>query len=171
MKSAVYRRLEEVWADGGVVVLDGGVGSELEHIGFPRNRNVGDLWGTVALYEAPDLACEVHRRYARAGADVITTHTWRIDGIPAAEHAGLVDPARGGWQAMATLAIELARTAADEVGRGDECAVAFSVWTEPADLAFVEELAEVIALAQPDLILAETTETIAPDLSSRHSSR
>lgn len=165
MKSAVYRRLEKIWADGGVVVLDGGVGSELERIGFPRNRNVGDLWGTVALYEAPDLAREVHRRYAQAGADVLTTHTWRIDGIPAAERSGLVDAAIGSWRTMADLAVELARTAADEVGRGDECAVAFSVWTEPADLAFLEELAEVITVAQPDLILAETTETISPDLS------
>ena len=100
MSSTAYRRLESIWARDGVVVLDGGVGSELERIGFPRNRNVGDLWGTVALFEAPELALEVHRRYVRAGADVITTHTWRIDGIPAAERAGLVDPTAGGWRAI-----------------------------------------------------------------------
>lgn len=165
MKSAAYRRLETVWAGDGVVVLDGGVGSELERIGFPRNRNVGDLWGTVALYEAPDLAREVHCRYVRAGADVITTHTWRIDGIPAAERAGIVDAANGGWRARGRFAVELARAAAEEQGRGDECAVAFSIWTEPADRGFIEDLAEAIEVAKPDLILAETTETISDDLS------
>lgn len=159
MSRTAYGRLESIWSRDGVVVLDGGVGSELERIGFPRNRNVGDLWGTVALYEAPELAREVHRRYVRAGADVITTHTWRIDGIPAAEQKGLVEAAAGGWRAMTALAVEIARDAA-----GDGPAIAFSLWTEAADLEFVDRLAQEIAIAQPDLILAETTETIATDL-------
>ncbi|MCY7302364.1 MAG: homocysteine S-methyltransferase family protein [Thermoleophilia bacterium] len=161
MTSSAYRRLRSIWAADGVVVLDGGVGSELERIGFPRNRNVGDLWGTVALYEAPDLAREVGSRYVRAGADVITTHTWRIDGIPAAERAGLVDPTGGGWREKSRLAVELAREAIAREARDAPPAVAFSVWTEPAETAFLEDLAEAIVDAEPDLILAETTETIA----------
>jgi S-methylmethionine-dependent homocysteine/selenocysteine methylase len=160
VKSAAYRRLESIWGRDEVVVLDGGVGSELERCGFPRNRNVGDLWGTVALYEAPEVAREVHRRYVHAGADVITTHTWRIDGIPAAEAAGLVAAAAGGWRGIGELAVGLARDAA-----GDERAVAFSVWTEAASPGFVEQLAEAIVAAEPDLVLAETTETVSPDLS------
>jgi S-methylmethionine-dependent homocysteine/selenocysteine methylase len=163
VRSAAYLRLESLWDDGSVVVLDGGVGSELERLGFPRNRNVGDLWGTIALYEAPDLAREVHRRYAAAGADVVTTHTWRIDGVRAAERDGLVDPVAGGWQALSKRAVELARRGARDAGR-EECAIAFSVWTEPMDPGFAEELAVAIASAGPDLVLAETTETIAPDL-------
>ena len=83
MNSEPYLRLESIWRAGGVVILDGGVGSELQRVGFPQDRNVGELWGTVALLEAPDLAQEVHRRYVHAGADVITTHTWRIDAIDA----------------------------------------------------------------------------------------
>jgi S-methylmethionine-dependent homocysteine/selenocysteine methylase len=159
VSGTAYRRLESIWSRDGVVVLDGGVGSELERIGFPRNRNVGDLWGTVALCEAPELAREVHRRYAQAGADVITTHTWRIDGVPAAEQNGLVDAGAGGWRALTALAVEIARDAA-----GDGPAIAFSLWTEAAELEFVDQLAEEIAIARPDLILAETTETIATDL-------
>ena len=62
MSSAPYERLESIWLGGGVVVLDGGVGSELQRVGFPRDRNVGDLWGTIALLEAPELAKEVHHR-------------------------------------------------------------------------------------------------------------
>ncbi len=163
MKSAAYVRLEQIWADGGVVVLDGGGGSELERLGFPRNRNVGALWGTVALLEAPELARTVHRLYAQAGADVVTTHTWRIDGVAAAETAGIV-PAEPGWRTLCRRAVELAREGVREAGRV-ECAAAFSVWTEPAEPSFVAELAQAIVAAEPDLVLAETTETIEPDLS------
>ena len=62
MRSDPYRRLESIWRSGGVVVLDGGVGSELQRVGFPQDRNVAELWGTVALLEAPELAKEVQRR-------------------------------------------------------------------------------------------------------------
>ncbi len=154
MKSEPYRRLESIWRRGGVVVLDGGVGSELQRVGFPVDRNVGELWGTVALLEAPQLAKEVHLRYVRAGADVITTHTWRIDGLS-------VD---GGTQReIARQAVEIAREAATELGR-PETAIAFSIWPEPLEPTHTSELAEAIVEAGPDLILAETVETIPPDL-------
>jgi 5-methyltetrahydrofolate--homocysteine methyltransferase len=152
VKSEAYRRLELIWQAGGVVVLDGGVGSELQRVGFPRDRNVGDLWGTVALLEARELAKEVHRRYAEAGADVITTQTWRIDGLQSGQR-----------RRIAQLAVELAREAAADEGRR-EIAVAFSLWPEPVDEALAAELAEEIAEAGPDLVLAETVETIPEDL-------
>ena len=152
MKSASYRRLESIWDRGRVVVLDGGVGSELQRLGFPQDRNVGEFWGTVALFEAPELAKEVHRRYVEAGADVITTHTWRIDSVNPAELAK-----------TARLAVEIAREAAAELGR-PETAVAFSVWPEPLEPAFTAEVAGAISEAVPDMILAETVERIPPDL-------
>jgi Homocysteine S-methyltransferase len=41
MKTAAYRRrLEEIWARGGGV-LDGGVGSDVERLGFPREDHRG----------------------------------------------------------------------------------------------------------------------------------
>jgi S-methylmethionine-dependent homocysteine/selenocysteine methylase len=149
--SKAYDRLESTWRNGEVVVLDGGVGSELQRVGFPRDRNVGELWGTIALLEAPELAQEVHRRYVRAGVDVITTHTWRIDGMEAEQRPS-----------TARLAVKLARDAAAE--QGMETAVAFSVWPEPLEPALAAELAEAVAEAGPDLILAETVETIPSDL-------
>ena len=154
MRSDPYRRLESIWRSGGVVVLDGGVGSELQRVGFPQDRNVSELWGTVALLEAPELAKKVHRRYVRAGADVITTHTWRIDGVNADGPT---------LRTTARRAVEIAREAAMELGRPDT-AVAFSVWPEPLELSFRPELMEAIVEAAPDLILAETVETIPTDL-------
>lgn len=152
MTSEAYARLESIWRGGGVVVLDGGVGSELQRVGFPRDRNVDELWGTIALVEAPELAKEVHRRYVHAGADVITTHTWRIDGLEAEQRPS-----------TARRAVELAREAAAEMGR-PETAVAFSVWPEPLEPALAAELADAVVEAGPDLILTETVETIPSDL-------
>ncbi len=124
MKTAAYRRLEEIWACGGVVVLDG------------------------ALSERPDLVQEVHRRYAEAGADVLTTSTWRLDNLPSR------------WKDLARRGVELARTGAGEAG----CAIAFSVWLEALEPSRVPELAAAVAAAGPDLILVETMETIPTNL-------
>jgi 5-methyltetrahydrofolate--homocysteine methyltransferase len=152
VKSDAYRRLESIWEQGGVVVLDGGVGSELQRVGFPRDHNVGELWGTIALREAPVLAQEVHRRYVRAGADVVTTHTWRIDGMQGRER-----------REAAARAVQLAREAAEELGR-PETAVAFSLWPEPLGSELPDGLADEIVAAEPDLVLAETVERIPSDL-------
>lgn len=158
--SSRYQRLERLWRNGHTVLLDGGVGSELERLGFPRERNIGDLWGTRALYEAPELTREVHRRYVESGADVITTNTWRIDRTPAAEASGLVSRSSGGWQEKVGLAVQLAREAVRELERADEPAVAFSIWAEVTEFGFLEELADLVRAARPDLIIVETMETI-----------
>lgn len=161
--SEPYRRLERLLEAGDVVILDGGIGSELERAGYPSERNIDLLWGTRALYEAPELTREVHRRYVRSGADVITTNTWRIDGVPKAQELGLVDPSPS-WQEAARLGVELARAAARELGREQECAIALSLFLEYVEPSFVPELAEAAAAAEPDLILVETEETIPEDL-------
>jgi homocysteine S-methyltransferase len=162
--SPAYQTLERIWEDGGVVLLDGGVGSELEQVGYPSEQNIGGLWGTKALYDAPDLAKEVHRRYVSAGADVITTNTWRIDGVAAAEAAGTLEWTNGSWREKARLAVDLVREAIGEARRDAEVAVAFSVFPEPMEPRFAAEVAEVIAEAKPDLILAETAEVIPDSL-------
>jgi S-methylmethionine-dependent homocysteine/selenocysteine methylase len=140
------------------------MGSELELVGYPSERNIDLLWGTRALYEAPELTREVHRRYVRSGADVLTTNTWRIDGIPKAQARGLIDADGPSWQEAARLGVELAREAAREEGRGHECAIAFSLFPHYVDEAFALELAEAVAAAEPDLILAETGMTIPEEL-------
>jgi S-methylmethionine-dependent homocysteine/selenocysteine methylase len=158
-----YRQVQARWDAGGVVVLDGGVGSEIERSGFPRDRHIGDLWGIRAVYEDPQLVREVHRRYAEAGADVLTAATWRVDYLPEAERMGLVEGAPGHWRDVLKQSVELVREGAQQAGR-DECAVAFALWLEPMELDEVKEMAEAVAAAMPDLVLVETMETIPDDL-------
>ena len=58
----------------GPLVLDGGMGMELAR----RQRelvNVSGAWSAEALIRAPDLVSEVHRDFALAGAEVITTNS------------------------------------------------------------------------------------------------
>ena len=57
------------------VVLDGGIATELPH---RHGQDHERLWGIEALASAPDDVLAVHRRYADAGVDVLTTNTWAL---------------------------------------------------------------------------------------------
>jgi hypothetical protein len=160
---SAYQTVRDRWDSGGVVVLDGGIGSEVERLGFPRDRNISDLWGIRAVYERPELVREVHRRYAEAGADVLTAATWRADSLPEAERGGLVVGPPGRWREIFRLSVDLVREGAAEAGRAD-VPVAFAMWLESTAPEDVPELAEAVAAAAPDLVLVETMETIPPEL-------
>ena len=58
----------------GVVILDGGLATELERLGADLND---PLWSAKVLAEAPHLIERVHYDYFRAGADVATTATYQ----------------------------------------------------------------------------------------------
>ncbi len=60
--------------DGGVVILDGALATELER----RGANLNDaLWSARMLLEDPELIRQVHYDYLVAGADVITTASYQ----------------------------------------------------------------------------------------------
>lgn len=58
----------------GVLLFSGGLGTELERRGAPTPL---PLWATAAMESHPALLRDVHRRYVRAGADVVTANTFR----------------------------------------------------------------------------------------------
>ncbi|MFQ6674780.1 MAG: homocysteine S-methyltransferase family protein [Fidelibacterota bacterium] len=61
-------------ASGPPLVLDGAMGTEL----LRRGVDVAlPLWSAKALNEAPDVVLAIHRDYAGAGAEIITTNTFR----------------------------------------------------------------------------------------------
>jgi len=59
---------------GRLVVLDGGLATELERVGFDL---ADPLWSARVLLEAPAAMGEIHRSYVSAGADIITTATYQ----------------------------------------------------------------------------------------------
>jgi homocysteine S-methyltransferase len=95
-------------ADGSVVVLDGGLATELESRGHDLTSS---LWSARLLADDPSAIRDVHRAYFAAGADVATTASYQgsLKGF-----AGLGVDA----EAMFRRSVELARQARDEHGSG-----------------------------------------------------
>ncbi|BAP41504.1 homocysteine S-methyltransferase family protein [Pseudomonas sp. StFLB209] len=93
---------------GSMVILDGGMGRELQRRGAPFRQ---PEWSALALTEAPEAVVAVHAAYIQSGARVITSNSYAV--VPF--HIGEERFAREG-QALATTAGQLARQAADAAG-------------------------------------------------------
>ncbi|MGA7856279.1 MAG: homocysteine S-methyltransferase [Terracidiphilus sp.] len=91
----------------GIRVLDGGMASELEHLGANID---GPLWSAHVLEDAPEKVLAVHRAYIAAGADCILTASYQVSRMGYAEFG--LPPQRA--DAALLRAVELARTAAAE---------------------------------------------------------
>ncbi len=72
-------------ADGEVVIIDGGTGSQLQAEGVPMDDVA---WSARANLEQPDVVQRVHEAYIRAGAEVIIANTFAASRA-ALEPAGL----------------------------------------------------------------------------------
>lgn len=92
-----------------MVILDGGMGRELQRSGAPFRQ---PEWSALALSEAPDKVIGVHAAFIAAGAEVITSNSYAV--VPF--HIGEERFAREGL-ALAATAGQLARTAADAAPR------------------------------------------------------
>jgi S-methylmethionine-dependent homocysteine/selenocysteine methylase/SAM-dependent methyltransferase len=156
-------RLRQTIADGHCVILDGATGTELIKVSGRQPEDDDHLWGLTALLDSPEEVARVHRSYVDVGCDVISTSTW---GLPTALRDGgaRLDEIAGPvhWMDLARRAVQLARQAATEAGRGDEVAVAFSL-NGDIDGGGREQISETIRLlgralrdAAPDMILLET---------------
>jgi homocysteine S-methyltransferase len=187
--SEAYRRIDQRLKAGDVVILDGGIGSELQEVGYPErkdDRPKNFTWGSLAIHEAPDKLIEVHRRYATAGADVLETHTFALNRVWAALQDGRLALPKDAWKQMALDSVTLVREGAARAGR-DDIAVAFACRTmdwppeqqeKPKDYTgtyvpldmerYLKPLAELLATAdadhKPDLILMEIQKEIPENL-------
>ena len=131
-------------ADGGVVVIDGGMGTELEARGARMDH---EAWCGLVNLEVPGLVREIHEDYIRAGADVIIANTF---------------PAN-------RAAVDAALEARERAAGGREIAVAgsMSIWgpwedaagadlpSEAVLLEVYREQAGILAAAGVDLIVLE----------------
>jgi S-methylmethionine-dependent homocysteine/selenocysteine methylase len=82
--TAPVDHLRGMRCDGRLVVIDGGMGTELEAQGATMDH---DAWSGVVNLSDPALVRRVHEDYVRAGADVLITNTF-MSGIGPLERAG-----------------------------------------------------------------------------------
>jgi len=70
---ANYEDLKSRIDQGEVIVLDGAIGTELQAMGVPMDPA---SWCGPGNYTHPATVRQMHERYIKAGADVITTNTF-----------------------------------------------------------------------------------------------
>lgn len=143
---------------GDILLIDGGMGTELQRRGVPMNEVA---WSGAAVATSPDAVRETHEDYISAGAKVIITNTF-------GSTRQMLEPAGFGDQVEAVHrdAVRLAKEARDNVGDRD-VAIAGSISTEPPrfdrsaflspamELAAYQEAAGLLADAGVDLIALE----------------
>lgn len=113
-----YVAIERRLASGGVVILDGGTGTELERRGARMDTNA---WCGPATIENIDILEGIHRDYIAAGADVLTANTYATSRLILA-HAGIGDA----FEQINRTAVAAAKRARETSGR-DDVAIAGSI--------------------------------------------
>lgn len=144
-----------------LVVLDGGMGRELQRSGAPFRQ---PEWSALALSEAPEAVVGVHAAFIAAGAQVITSNSYAV--VPF--HIG---EERFAWEGLqlATVAGQLARQAADASAQPVQVAGSLPplFGSYRPDLFQPERVTEVLTpllqglAPHVDLWLAETQSSIA----------
>ncbi len=155
--------LARAFGRGGTVILDGAMGTELERRGIDTGL---PLWSAGALMTAPEAVRRIHDDYIDAGAEIITSNTFRTTRRTFAR-AGLPDRSAE----LTALAVALARDAiAAQPGRQVLVAGSMAPLEDcyrpdlvPADDALREEHAEHaarLAASGVDFLLLETMGTL-----------
>ena len=111
--------LSEKLDSGDLILLDGGIGSEIERLGGEMHINA---WCGVANKTHPDTVRNVHESYLKAGSDVITANTFATC-RHVLEAAGCGDET----VAINRRAVELAREALNIVAPDKPVAIAGSI--------------------------------------------
>ena len=120
-------RLNDRIAAGDIVVIDGGMGTELERRGVPMHA---ETWAGAALIEHPDAVVDIHADFIRAGAEVIITNTFG-----ASPH--MLQAMGYGERAEEIIrgSVDLAKRARDRVGHDVAIAGSISTMTADGDLS------------------------------------
>jgi S-methylmethionine-dependent homocysteine/selenocysteine methylase len=124
-RGAAMSAIDDRIRTGPLLILDGGMGTELQHRGVPMHRVA---WSAAALESHPHIVREVHEDYLRAGAEVITANSFGTS-----RH--VLEPA-GMGEKVAELnrrAIALAREARDRAAPGR------AVWIAGSISSFIAE--------------------------------
>jgi S-methylmethionine-dependent homocysteine/selenocysteine methylase len=155
--------LQHLLATKSPIILDGAMGTELQR----RDVDTGlPLWSAHALMVHPDIVLQIHKEYIAAGADIITTNTFRTT-RRTFRRANLPDRSAQ----MVKKATGLAREAresfpgqriliAGSIAPLEDCYRPDLVPPDPELRAEHKESAGRLADAQVDFLLLETMNTI-----------
>jgi homocysteine S-methyltransferase len=159
----MYARIAEKLARGGIVVLDGGTGTEIERRGAPMSEV---SWCSHATLSHGAIVRGVHEDYIRAGAEIIAANTYGSSPFVLDHHGKLADLA-----SIDGAAVRIAREARDAAASGAVAvAGSFSVmrpavlgtdrtadanWPEKRARELLKRKAEGLAEAGVDLIMME----------------
>lgn len=147
-----------------IYILDGAMGTELQRRKF---NTYLPLWSARALFEKPRLVKKIHKEYIQAGADIITTNTFRTQRRTLAK-VGLASKTKK----INELAVKLAKQAVVEAKVRRKIYIAGSLTAledcyepklvPPQEIAEKEHLEQVKILAKTpiDFFLLETFNTI-----------
>jgi len=194
-KSAIYQAMEAQWQRGEPVIMDGGIGSELQAMGYPPadgdvGRSLNFTWGAMALYDNPEIVKAMHRRYVDAGAEILLTNTFLFHRCVQLEADGDLAVPAGTWKEKARLSVRLAREAAAEGGNPD-IAVVFVMmiqdgpkqewrrngpsvekgskdWEDRVSVEYLRELGNAFGEDRPDALMVELAPPIPDDLAFPH---
>lgn len=160
----VYSDLMTRLTEGGLVILDGAIGTEIK-------RRAGATQGSdlsiARMIESPDLVRQVHSDYIGAGAHVITTNSYGCSRA----HQGQADLGENPMERAVRLAVEQANAARDASG-SDDVVVAGSLGPLGGDydpdavpdyescLTSYRRQVSVMADSGVDLVLVETASRV-----------
>jgi homocysteine S-methyltransferase len=166
----VRNPFETTLAGNGVVVLDGGLGTELAR----RGADLRDpLWSAKILVESPDLVRDVHTAYYEAGADVAISASYQASFAGLARRGLDRTAAAGVLRRSVQLAREAAQAADGErivaasvgpygayLGNGAEYRGDYDIGEDELGEFHLPRL-EALAEAAPDAFAVETIPSIA----------
>ncbi|MCI0617032.1 homocysteine S-methyltransferase family protein, partial [bacterium] len=169
MKSIIERLGEKP-----VLILDGAMGTELFRRGIHTRL---PIWSAQALIENPELVREIHMDYIRAGAEIITTDTFRTT-TRALGKKGLGNRAKDLTLLAANLAKQARNQSADKTVWIAGSVAPLEDCYEPDlmpdfETAFREhdELIASLVKAGVDLILIETMNTIQESIAAARAAK
>lgn len=112
--------LQERLDRGDVLLIDGGMGTELERRGVEMD---GEAWAATAMKTRPDVIGEIHRDFIEAGADLIIANTYAAS-PHVMRHAGFSDRET---HDLNLLGCRIAKEAVEQAANGRQVFVAGSM--------------------------------------------
>lgn len=162
MTSRAQRLVERLNGRGDPIVIDGGMGTQLEKVGVPMH---GKVWSGEAVLSNPDAVRRVHEDFIRAGAEAIITNTFAA-GRHMLEPGGLGEHV----ETINTNAVRLAQEACENAAErpipilGSICEWTFmeaSRWNTPEAVdKSVREQAGLLQAAGVDALALEMCERV-----------